>query len=113
MLGGLLVAINHNQVIEAPILPLLLPALTFLFYAKFWRGNGQTLGMQTWKIKLVSSDGGTISWKQCGKRFAAASFSWLCLGLGYWWLLIDRDNLTWHDRWSDTRLILVPHQRAD
>lgn len=111
MLGGLLVFINHNQIIELPILPLLLPLLTFAFYTKFWRSNGQTLGMQTWKIKLVSADGGAVSWQQCWRRFAGATVSWLCFGLGYWWMLFNREKLTWHDRWSNTRLIIVslPH----
>ena len=31
----------------------------------------------------------------------------LPLGLGYLWMLFDRDGLTWHDRLSHTRLVLV------
>ena len=38
-------------------------------------------------------------------RLAAATLSWLAAGLGYFWMLIDRDRLTWHDRLSATRVI--------
>lgn len=107
MLGGLLVFINSNQIIELPILPILLPLLIFAFFAKFWMGNGQTLGMQTWKIKLVSSEADSVTLKQCAIRFLGAALSWACFGLGYWWLLFDKEQLTWHDRWSGTRLIIV------
>lgn len=108
MIGGLLVFINQNQIIEAPLLPLLLPFIMFGFYCKFWLGNGQTLGMQTWRMKLVSRDGNPVSFKQCLLRFAVATLSWLCLGLGYWWMLADREKLTWHDRYSNTRLVVLP-----
>ena len=29
-------------------------------------------------------------------------------GLGLFWCLVDRDDLTWHDRLSRTRLVVVP-----
>ncbi|MEJ1377571.1 MAG: RDD family protein, partial [Candidatus Sedimenticola sp. (ex Thyasira tokunagai)] len=36
-----------------------------------------------------------------------AIISWLALGLGFLWLLVDRKNRTWHDRLSGTRLIML------
>ena len=87
---------------------LYLLAICFLFYGGFWVHGGQTLGMRTWRIKLVRSDGGPITWTIAFKRFFSALFSLLCLGLGFLWVLYDRDKLAWHDRWSGTRLILLP-----
>jgi uncharacterized RDD family membrane protein YckC len=40
-------------------------------------------------------------------RFAAAGVSLAALGMGFLWVLVDRDRLAWHDRWSGTRLIVV------
>ena len=110
MTGGLLMFINNNQIIESPLLPLLLPVLIFVFFTKFWMSNGQTLGMQTWKIKLVSIDESPVSLKQSAIRLIGATVSWACLGLGYWWAIFDKDRLAWHDRWSDTRLVIVTPQ---
>ena len=107
MVGGMLVLINNNQTIESPILPFLLPLLITVFFAKFWMSNGQTLGMQTWKIKLISMDENPVKLSQSLIRLAGATLSWACFGVGYWWMLFDKDNLTWHDRWSKTRLIVV------
>jgi uncharacterized RDD family membrane protein YckC len=83
-------------------------AICFIYYGGFWVRGGQTLGMRTWRIKLVRSDGGPITWTIALKRFAYALLSLICLGLGFLWVLYDRDKLAWHDRLSGTRLILLP-----
>lgn len=83
-------------------------AICFLFYGGFWAHGGQTLGMRTWRMKLVGDDGGPIRWNIALMRFTYALLSWLCLGLGFLWILYDRDKLAWHDRWSGTQLVLLP-----
>jgi uncharacterized RDD family membrane protein YckC len=87
---------------------LYLLAICFLFYGGFWVRGGQTLGMRSWHIKLVRSDGGPVSWTDALKRFVFALLSLLCLGLGFLWVLYDRDKLAWHDRLSGTRLVRLP-----
>lgn len=82
-------------------------AICFLFYAGQWVRGGQTLGMRTWRIKLVRQDGASITWAIAFKRFIYALLSLLFLGLGFLWILHDRDKLAWHDRWSGTRMVLV------
>lgn len=84
---------------------LLLLAASFAYFAGFWTRGGQTLGLKTWRLRLVSRDGGPVTGVQALKRFLAAIVSWLCLGLGFLWVLMDRDRLAWHDRFSGTRLI--------
>jgi uncharacterized RDD family membrane protein YckC len=89
-------------------LQLYLLLIAFAFFGWFWVHGGQTLGMRAWRLRLVSADGGPVSWKQAAIRFAAALLSWSCLGLGFFWALIDREKRAWHDRLSGTRLILLP-----
>ncbi|VAW78142.1 FIG023103: Predicted transmembrane protein, partial [hydrothermal vent metagenome] len=48
---------------------------------------------------------GPITLWQALLRFMVAIPSTLLLGLGYFWMLIDRDRLTWHDRYSETRIV--------
>ena len=83
----------------------------WLFFAWFWMHGGQTLGMRAWRLQLVRADGGAVRWPQTLWRFAGAVLSAAAFGLGYLWMLIDRDRLTWHDRLSQTRLVLLPKQR--
>ena len=78
--------------------------VSFLFYGWFWTHGGQTLGMQSWKIKLISRHGSSISWQQAGLRFATALVSWIPLGLGFWWQYFGHNNESWPDTLSGTVL---------
>jgi uncharacterized RDD family membrane protein YckC len=89
-------------------LQLVLFASVTLFFTWFWTRTGQTLGMQTWRLRIDSVDGGRISWRQAGVRFVVAIASALCLGLGYLWILWDRDKCSWHDRASGSRVVMLP-----
>jgi uncharacterized RDD family membrane protein YckC len=79
--------------------------LAYLFFAWFWIHGGQTLGMRAWKVKLVRQDGMTISWGQAFLRFCYSIVSWIPLGAGYLWALIDKDKQAWHDKASRSYLI--------
>lgn len=87
-----------------PIYPILI-AVYVGFYLYFWQATGQTLGMQVWKIKLVSKDGLAVSKQQGLTRIIGAALSVFAAGFGYWVLLLNKDNGTWHDRWSKTHVI--------
>ncbi len=83
----------------------------FLFFGGFWVYGGQTLGMRAWRLRVEARDGGALDWQQAVRRFAAAFLAWLPLGLGVIWLQFDRDKLAWHDRLSDTRVVLLPKKQ--
>src|SRR5690606_34805448 len=70
-----------------------------------WRCGGQTLGMRPWQLHLQSRDGSSPGWPALWLRYVAGTMSLLCGGLGFWWALIDRQKLTWHDRLSGTQLV--------
>jgi len=78
-----------------------------VFFSWFWMHGGQTLGMRAWRLKLLSSTGMQVTLRQSLIRCAGATLSILALGLGYIWILFDRDGLAWHDRISNTRLVMV------
>jgi uncharacterized RDD family membrane protein YckC len=84
--------------------PLYLLIVSFFFYAWFWTHGGQTLGLRAWKIKVLSLDKKPISWKQALLRYAAAFLSWAFFGLGFLWILIDKNKRSWHDHLSKTAL---------
>ncbi len=78
------------------------------FYGWFWTHSGQTLGMQAWRIRVVSKQGQPITVAQSVVRFGAAMVSWLLLGIGYWMMLFNSEKETLHDKVSNTRLVSVP-----
>ena len=79
--------------------------LSFVFYGWCWTHGGQTLGMRTWKFKVVGADGSALDWRTALVRFAVALVSWIPLGLGYFWILFDTQSRSWHDIASKTRLV--------
>ena len=82
--------------------------IPYLFFTGFWCRYGRTLGMQSWRLQVESADGSRPGLREASVRFFAAIVSWLPFGLGFWWALWDQDHLTWHDRWSGTRLRFYP-----
>ena len=80
-------------------------AILCLYYIWCWRRGGQTLPMLTWKLRLISRDGGPVTSKQALLRFVAACFSVAALGLGFFWALFDRDGQFLHDRVARTKII--------
>lgn len=82
-------------------------SIPFLFFVCFWKLAGQTLGMRTWRIRIVDNQGGDVSWRSATLRYFAAAISCGVLGLGYLWILVDPEKRAWHDRLSRTRLILT------
>lgn len=83
------------------------------FFGWFWTRTGQTVGMTAWRLKVERTDGSLLSWSDSLKRMAGACVSLAALGLGYFWIWIDRDRLAWHDRWTNTRVVVLPKRKKN
>jgi uncharacterized RDD family membrane protein YckC len=88
-------------------LRLILWLISGVYFVWCWSKTGQTLATQTWKIKLVNQQSLALSIKQALIRYVLASASMLALGLGFVWILVDKDKLFLHDRLLKTRFIQV------
>lgn len=75
-----------------------------LYFVWYWRHGGQTLAMQTWKIRIASANGSTPSTRRLIVRYVLAwpSLIYFCIGL--LWALFDRDRQFLHDRLVGTRV---------
>ena len=77
-----------------------------IFYSYFWIANkGQTTGMQAWKIQLVTIDETELNIKKSMLRCLISTISFACFGMGYLWILYDKDNLSWSDILTKTKII--------
>ncbi len=81
--------------------------ILLLFFGLFWRKSGQTLGMQAWRIRLISERGDQPTWRQVALRLLGASLSLASCGLGFIWKFVPPRYQYWHDALSGTRLILL------
>jgi uncharacterized RDD family membrane protein YckC len=106
------------------------------FFVYFWTHRGQTVGMLAWRLRIEELDGTNVRWTTALKRllilatlmlpfFIGDGLIWgrwargsersIALGLSlapivlsYLWIIVDRDRQSWHDRWSSTRIIVLP-----
>lgn len=99
---------NIQPAATGPAYSLYLLGVIFLFFTLFWIRNGQTLGMQSWRLQLQTEDGSRPGLGVILLRLCAATVSFACAGLGFWWILIDRKRRAWHDIWSHTRIVVLP-----
>ena len=100
------------------------------FYGIFWRKSGQTLGMQTWRLKTVNDQGGLLTWRQSfvriisacllpalcallgallhGSKFAILVATVLGFLFNFLFCLFNRQGLAVHDMLSNTITLKVP-----
>ena len=82
---------------------LFLTAGAYFLYC--WQRGGQTLAMKTWRLRLVSSDGSSVTARQALLRYILSWISLLLAGTGFLWAIFDREGLFLHDRLSGTRIV--------
>jgi len=119
-----------NTAFQTPVFKTYIFLVWFLFFAWFWTHGGQTLGLRVWKLRVQTIDGQAISLMQALLRFLTALAPWamalfltfvlkkaevlpeqytywvILLGFsGIAWAFIDKDRITAHDRFSETRVV--------
>lgn len=126
---------THELALVSPLFRqfVLVPALvmvTWLFYGYFWTRVGQTLGMQTWRLKVLRHNNEPLRWSDAIGRCAAAcllplvcglisQFAWhddrallISVTLGffgnYFWILWSSSHSAWHDQLSGTVVWQLP-----
>lgn len=75
------------------------------YFVWYWHHGGQTLAMQTWKIRVSTPSGTAPSLARLALRYVLAWPSLVYLGAGLLWALFDRDRQFLHDRLAGTRLV--------
>ena len=90
------------------IIFILMIATSAGFYIWFWTRSGQTLGMIAWRLKVLQTNNTLPGMQQSLLRFALAWPAFFIFGLGFLWLYIDPKGDTLHDRFSATKVVVVP-----
>jgi uncharacterized RDD family membrane protein YckC len=78
------------------------------YFGWYWLHGGQTLAMQTWRIRVVDAvSGAPLTRGQAALRYALTWPSVLFFGAGLIWALLDRDRQFLHDRLARTRVVFL------
>jgi uncharacterized RDD family membrane protein YckC len=104
------VMLNDGNAVEGSWVFWLLFFISWAFFTKFWCRPGQTLGMQVWKIKVVTEDDRPLTLRQASVRMFLSMMSWAVFGLGFLWCLVDKEGRAWHDILSQTKLVYIDHK---
>lgn len=111
--GVAAVFINGGTAVPAadPLFRVFLIVVAFPYYGFCWTHGGQTLGMRTWRIRLIADDDAAVGLRHALMRYLGALVSLCAAGLGFLWILVDRRRRSWHDLLSGTRLVVLPSGR--
>ncbi|KAB3548041.1 MAG: RDD family protein [ANME-2 cluster archaeon] len=82
------------------------PMLIGLAYFTYFFGSGQTPGMKVMNIKLIRTDGDpAIGYGKGFLRWIGMLISAMVIGLGFLWILIDKNKQGWHDKIADVYVV--------
>lgn len=98
---------DTGSVFFRPAFQLYLLLVAGIYFTWFWTHGGQTLPMQTWKLRVIGADGRQLYLKQALARYLFAVIGVFFLGCGIIWALFDRDGLFLHDRLAGTRIVRI------
>ncbi len=78
-----------------------------LYFLILWSayGKGQTLGMRAVGIRVIRTDGSYLSVPRAFLRYIGWTVSSLVFGLGFLWVIWDRDKQGWHDKIAGTYVV--------
>jgi uncharacterized RDD family membrane protein YckC len=104
---GLMPFLEANSIASGNIFyKIYLTLLAYLYFGWQWTQSRQTLGMRAWHVRLTGTDTIQIDWRRATIRFVTAILSWMILGLGFIWSVIDKNKMTLHDHITRTVLIV-------
>lgn len=97
---------GSNQAGTAAVVMMVInTTLAIAYQAVFLHWKGQTLGKMAAKIKVVTPEGGSLSWGKAIARPFAEILSGCILAIGYLMAIWDPEKRTLHDRLVGTRVI--------
>ncbi len=90
------------------VLQLYLWLTTAIYFIWCWLRGGQTLAMQTWRIRLLHISGQPLSLSLAVERYVLASIGLMFFAAGFLWAFFDRDGQFLHDRLTGCRIVQEP-----
>lgn len=79
--------------------------VSYFYFSQSWVKGRQTLGMKAWSFQVVQKDNKNITQKQAASRFVLGFLSFILFGFGFIYQLFNSENLTFHDKFSNSFLI--------
>ena len=78
---------------------------TWSYFIFFWLYGGKTLGMSSWKIKVVNHDEKNLSVLQLSVKFMINILTFALCGIPLIFIFFHKDKMSFSDYLSQTRII--------
>jgi len=80
--------------------------ISAIYYVRFWTtSEGQTIGKGMMNIRVISTDGSSISVGKGIIRYLGYIISGLIFSLGFIWITFDGKRQGWHDKIAGTYVV--------
>lgn len=97
--------IKNNPVFFAYISYIIIFIWILVYNVFFWTLNGKTIGKSMLGIKVICTDGSSLTLYRAMLRLFGYTINWLTLGLGFAWILFDSNKQGFHDKIADTYVV--------
>ena len=107
LVGSIALWINDGVILNPALGSLLVFLSGWVFYSYFWIKNGQTLGMQVWKFRIINNadeNRDKITLKQTFLRYIVNCGMLALLGIPLFLIYVDSKKLAVNDILSKTKL---------
>jgi uncharacterized RDD family membrane protein YckC len=91
------------------VITLLINAAYYIF---FWTLAGQTPGKTLMGLRIVTTDGQSLSFSRSVRRLLGYILSIFAMWIGFLWILVDNRRQGWHDKIAGTFVIYAWDARA-
>ena len=68
--------------------------------------------MRAWRIYLVLQNQEHLQLSQILIRLLVSLVSFSCLGLGFLWIIFNKNHYAWHDIISKTQVVYMPKVKS-
>lgn len=91
---------------------LLTIAVSIAYLVCFWQWRGQTPGKMALGIKIIKTDGSTLTWGSALIRFLGYIVSTVILYIGFIWIAFDGRKQGIHDKIAETYVVKLPRKKV-
>jgi uncharacterized RDD family membrane protein YckC len=97
---------------ENVVVAIIFTVWLFFYFGYSWAASGRTFGMAVLGVRVVRADGSIAEPWRGVVRALAFPLSFLCLGLGFLGILVQREHRALHDLIAGTKVVYAWDARA-
>ena len=91
----------------AGVISIISLVVSVAYYVYFWTTSGQTIGQKVMGLRVIRTDGSTLTVGNAVMRMIGIAISSAVLFIGLIWVAFDANKQGWHDKIAGTYVVHV------